>query len=287
MLVVLFLLVIFIAYTLVQNKNPELNEYNIKIGKNIKPQLLAKKIDNKENLKELLIYQISDLHNYKFGRKQSKILKLMDEDPDYIFITGDLIDRRQNNIANALILIDELTKRYRGKIYFISGNHEKGSDQKDELYNYLRKMDVVIMDNESFVEGNLNFIGLEDPNDYINKKRIIQKDNTIELRSWLEKLIDHDKINILLSHQPHLMNIYRSYGADIVFSGHTHGGQARIFGIPVYGPAQGLFPKYAGGIFIEGHTIMLNSRGLGNNFWFAKRVFNRPELAKVNLYIDI
>jgi len=70
---------------------------------------------------------------------------------------------------------------------------------------------------------------------------------------------------------------------DLVLSGHAHGGQFRL---PFIGglaaPNQGLFPEYDAGLFVEGNTHMMVSRGIGNSI-FPVRFNNRPEVVVVEL----
>ena len=88
---------------------------------------------------------------------------------------------------------------------------------------------------------------------------------------------------VLLSHRPELMDLYKKYQIDLVFAGHTHGGQIRL---PLVGaliaPNQGLFPKYDAGRYDEEGSTMFVSRGLGNSL-VPFRLFNRPELVVVTL----
>ena len=72
-------------------------------------------------------------------------------------------------------------------------------------------------------------------------------------------------------------------GIDLVLAGHAHGGQFRLpFIGGVVAPGQGLFPKYTSGIFAEGETEMIVSRGLGNSI-IPIRINNRPELVVVRI----
>lgn len=71
-------------------------------------------------------------------------------------------------------------------------------------------------------------------------------------------------------------------------AGHAHGGQWRVpFVINgVYAPNQGLFPKYAGGLyeFVNDHnTKFIVSQGLARESTRVPRLFNRPELVFVSL----
>ena len=83
---------------------------------------------------------------------------------------------------------------------------------------------------------------------------------------------------ILLSHRPESFRLYVHCGADLVFSGHAHGGQVRIpFVGGLVAPHQGFFPEYDSGLYREGGTSMLVSRGLGNSI-IPLRINNRPEI---------
>jgi predicted MPP superfamily phosphohydrolase len=84
---------------------------------------------------------------------------------------------------------------------------------------------------------------------------------------------------ILIAHRPEMIENYKKYSFDLVLSGHTHGGQVRIPLIinGLYAPGQGVFPKYAGGIYTHGNLTHVISRGLSVNPRLP-RIFNPPEL---------
>ena len=87
---------------------------------------------------------------------------------------------------------------------------------------------------------------------------------------------------VLLAHRPELIDTYAAY-ADVVLSGHAHGGQVRLpFIGGLYAPGQGLLPEYDAGIYGRGGCALIVSRGLGNSL-FPLRVNNRPELVTVEL----
>ena len=60
------------------------------------------------------------------------------------------------------------------------------------------------------------------------------------------------------------MEAYRKWGADLILSGHLHGGIVRIPGIGgVIAPDLTLFPKYSGDIYREEDATVVVSKGLG------------------------
>ena len=71
----------------------------------------------------------------------------------------------------------------------------------------------------------------------------------------------------------------------MVLAGHAHGGQWRIPGIVngIYAPHEGFFPKYAGGEYALGDTVMIVSRGLARESTRMPRMFNPPELVVIDI----
>ena len=283
MIYIIAALLVFIIYVVRDNEIPRLTSYSfvIKDGK-IKKSDEAYKSD-----KKYTIYHISDLHNHLFGKNQKRIINLFEERPDFIFLTGDMLDRLQKNIGGAMTLLKVLSEKYPDKVYFVTGNHEKASPFYKEMLAYMEKNKIIVLDDKNIDLEDFNLLGLSDPSEYYDNKKVKYIAGTATVEAKLDKLIVPNKLNLLLAHRPSYFESYSKCGADLVFSGHTHGGQFRIFNRGLIAPGDGLFPKYDGGIYRQADTYMVNSRGLGNNLPIAKRVFNSPEICKINLYIDI
>ena len=283
MIYIIAALLVFIIYVVLDNEIPRLTSYSfvIKDGK-IKKLDEAYKPD-----KKYTIYHISDLHNHLFGKNQKRIINLFEERPDFIFLTGDMLDRLQKNIDGAMTLLKVLSEKYPDKVYFVTGNHEKASPFYKEMLAYMEKNKIIVLDDTNIDLEDFNLLGLSDPSEYYDNKKVKYIAGTATVEAKLDKLIVPNKLNLLLAHRPSYFKSYSKSGADLVFSGHTHGGQFRIFNRGLIAPGDGLFPKYDGGIYRQADTYMVNSRGLGNNLPIAKRIFNSPEICKINLYIDI
>ena len=89
--------------------------------------------------------------------------------------------------------------------------------------------------------------------------------------------------SVLLSHRPELFETYAACDVDLVLSGHAHGGQFRLpFVGGLIAPNQGLLPKYDAGLFTDGNTNMIVSRGIGNSI-ISIRFNNRPEIVLIEL----
>ena len=79
------------------------------------------------------------------------------------------------------------------------------------------------------------------------------------------------------------MNAYKAWGADLILSGHLHGGIVRIPGLGgVISPQAFLFPRYSGELTLEGDQTVIVSRGLGTHT-IHLRLFNTPELVSISL----
>lgn len=223
----------------------------------------------------LRIVQLSDLHNKWFGNGQTRLLtELRAQNPDLIVCTGDMVDSRRTELAPAFALAEALTEI--APTYYVSGNHELrlSNEMRNALYDGLSARGVILLLNRTdtlTVRGcTVTLIGLDDRN---------LEDNTL---SQIADSLPTENIRILLAHEPQAFSHYAAY-ADVVFSGHTHGGQIRLpFVGGLAAPDQGLFPKYDAGEFQEGEATMFISRGLGNSL-FPIRVFNRPELVTVTI----
>ena len=230
------------------------------------------------------IAQVSDLHNKDFGEGYGQLLTLLSEiNPDIIVVTGDLIDSRQTDLDVALEFAWQAGKIAR--VYYVSGNHEARVPEYEDLKIGLVKAGVVILENQKVQitrEGErITLMGIDDPS---FQEDYLFGDSESVARQAIEDLQNEsDGYTILLSHRPELFDLYAETEMDLVFSGHAHGGQFRLpFVGGLVAPKQGFFPKYDAGLFSEGSTNMIVSRGVGNSI-IPIRFNNRPEIVLVTL----
>lgn len=230
------------------------------------------------------IAHVSDLHNTEMGKENEKLLTMLREAaPDMIAITGDLVDCRRTDIEVALQFTAAAMEI--APCYYVTGNHEARISEYDELKERLTKQGVIVLEDAS-VELELSgekmvVIGVNDPafptDDLYGDSETVMKKKLQALSGNIEEF------TILLSHRPELFKSYADSNIDLVLSGHAHGGQFRL---PFVGglmvPNQGFFPEYDAGLFTEGMTTMLVSRGIGNSA-FPFRFNNRPEVILVEL----
>lgn len=228
------------------------------------------------------IAQISDYHNTKSLLIKNRLVNtLKEEKPDIIVITGDLVDRNRTNIEVSLNLIKEIANI--SPIYYVKGNHESVIKDYDKLKEGLIALGVTVLENDSVILKNdgdmVKLIGINDPT---SSKDFGLKNNEI-ITKELEPFVKDDTYKILLSHRSEQLDTYSQNNINLVFTGHSHGGQVRLpFIGGLYAPHQGFLPKYTSGVHIKGNTHLVISRGIGNST-FPFRVNNRPELVIVNL----
>ena len=266
------ILAVLIVWTLWGNTALEVNEYEI----------VSDRIP--QGFDGFRIAQISDLHNAEFGERNEKLIKLLSQtDPDIIVITGDLIDSRHTDIEIALDFARQAVKL--APVYYVSGNHEARVREYEDLKMGLAEAGVVILENQKARitrEGEtITLMGIDDPS---FQEDYLFGDSESVARQAIENLQNEsDGYTVLLSHRPEQFNLYVDTGMDLVFSGHAHGGQFRLpFIGGLVAPNQGFFPEYDAGLFSEGSTTMIVSRGVGNSI-IPIRFNNRPEIVVAEL----
>ena len=269
LLVAIIVLIGWIAWG---NTALQLNEYQIK-NENLP-----------ESFQGFRIAQISDLHNTEIGEENSRLLEIIQRaEPDIIVITGDAIDSYHTDVEVALQFIEKAVKI--APCYYVTGNHEARFSREVYL-DFEKKIGgygVEVLHDEAVMierDGEHIFLaGLDDPS-FASYHNGIRYSN---LSSCIKELFPEDSFHILLSHRPELFETYVDAEVDLVFSGHAHGGQFRLpFIGGLVAPNQGFFPEYDAGLFSEGRTSMVVSRGIGNSI-VPFRFNNRPEVVVVEL----
>lgn len=238
-----------------------------------------------ESFSGFRIVQISDLHNAEFGDGNANLLRAVREaKPDIIVFTGDFVDSYHTDIGISVAFAENAASI--APCYFVTGNHEAciSKEDYDRLLDGLSAAGVVVLENESVIlernDGQITLCGVGDPlfrSDMPGGEAAGMNDVLTELMK------ETDGYTVLLSHRPEMFDTYVSRGADLVLTGHAHGGQFRL---PFLGglaaPGQGLFPEYDAGLYSENGTDMVVSRGVGNSI-IPFRVNNRPEIVVIVL----
>ena len=239
--------------------------------------------------KEYTLALLADLHNKTYGEDNAKLLAAVDKvNPDMVLCAGDIMTTKPKySLDVALSLMKNLSAKH--SVYYGIGNHEYRMKlyreyYKDAFETYtqeLKNMGVRVLDNETVSTSDFCVTGVS-----IDRKYYKRFQKTVMEKEYLEDTIgipSADKFHILIAHNPEYFERYADWGADLVVSGHIHGGIMRL---PLLGgvisPEPVLFPKYDGGQYQKNNTTMILSRGLGMHT-FPIRIFNPGELVVIHL----
>lgn len=245
-------------------------------------------------VRDVKILFLSDLHNCAYGNENERLLRsIRDEDPDLILIGGDmLVGKAGIPYETALHFVEQLPEIC--PTVYANGNHELMMKEEPENYedayriykNSLEKKGVHFLEDSrirvELGDASLQICGLELPSSSYRKFR---KDRITasDIEEHFGFPASADVYTILLAHNPAYMDAYLEWGADMVLSGHLHGGLIRVPGIGGIVTPQGfLFPRYSGEMTQKGSQTVIVSRGLGTHT-LNIRLFNTPELISIQL----
>ena len=225
---------------------------------------------------------LTDLHACDYGEDQRELLDAVAaQAPDLVLLVGDIVDDEPRMPeARALETVEALAEGW--PVYYVTGNHEFWSGRPEEIKAEIRAAGAVVLEGQALpvtAAGQpLLIAGVDDP----------AAGETV-WRAQMEAAsagADGAAFSVLLSHRPERAEEYAGLGFDLVLAGHAHGGQWRIPGLinGLIAPNQGLFPKYAGGMYdLGGGTAMIVSRGLARESTRVPRLYNPPELVVVDV----
>ena len=228
------------------------------------------------------IVVLSDLHGGSFGAGNADLFAAVAaEQPEYIFYLGDLQDKYRGPAAGYPAAVADGLSAI-APTYYVTGNHEWAIGDVPELKKTLSAHGVTVLSNQFLtLERNGDAIvlaGIDDPNGYADQK------TPEELAAEVYAACG-DPFWILLAHRNNrFARQYSLLGADLVCSGHGHGGIIRLPGTDgLLSTERTLLPSYTAGLYEENGSALFVTRGLGNS-GPSFRLFNRPEVAVVTLH---
>ncbi|MBC7449987.1 MAG: metallophosphoesterase, partial [Cytophagales bacterium] len=212
----------------------------------------------------LKIVQLSDIHAGSFYNKtavERGIKMVMDQKPDVIFFTGDLVNNKAEEMADYKELFSTL-KAPLG-VYSTLGNHDYGDYAAwDSLADKQQNLNDIISTHKEMGWDIL-----------MNEHRILKKEGAeiaiIGIENWGAKGhfpkygklkeayagTEHVPVKLLLSHDPSHWDAEvrtRYKDIDLMFAGHTHGMQFGIEKGPIkWSPVQWMYDQW-GGLYQKG-----------------------------------
>lgn len=232
------------------------------------------------------IVQLSDLHLEDLQIKPGQILHALTlKEPDLLVITGDIISTRVDldKVESYLGSLQARSGRY-----IVMGNNDYSHFSHTlfrHFFSLLQGMGWIPLLNESsyLPDLNLAIIGIDDPataHDDVPKAYA-------SLRGILTKLSrppEPPPFRLALAHSTDCLDDVAQFGADLLLTGHTHGGQIRLPGLKPFLTNTYLGDKgiYEGYHVIDGVPLYIN-RGLGESI-LPFRFNVPPEITFFTLY---
>ena len=228
------------------------------------------------------IVVVSDFHGAAFGEHNETLYQtIAQEEPSYLFCLGDLEDLYRGSTEGYAAAVAEALSAI-APTYYVTGNHEWAIGNVPALKKTLSEGGVTVLSNQFLaLERNgdtLILAGIDDPNGYADQK-------SPEMVAAEVYAAHGDPFWMLLAHRnDRFAKQYSLLGADLVLSGHGHGGIIRLPGTDgLFSTDRTLFASYTAGLYEENGSCLFVTRGLGNS-GPSLRLFNRPEVAVLTLH---
>lgn len=233
-LLVTFILLVFLGVALLIHMRKIANENNVKYEIFYFPNFPS-------SIREITLFFISDIHRRTVD---DTIINEAINVAEIVVIGGDLLEKGVK-LEKTRENLRKLKKI--GPVYFVWGNNDYEID-RDVLETLLKEEDIILLDNKavsfrSDIGESWSLIGIEDYS--------LEHDD-------LEKALEQTNANdfkLLVSHNPKIIEkVNEVEQIPLILSGHTHGGQIRIFG---FGPYE------LGGAKVIENTTVFVSNGYG------------------------
>jgi predicted MPP superfamily phosphohydrolase len=242
----------------------------------------------------LKIVQISDIHTGSLQQNsqlQKAIDLVLEQQPDVIVFTGDLVNNRSDEALPYINILNQL-KAPLG-VFSILGNHDygdyeawKSTEDKEKnmelMHDIHRQAGFKLLLNEHILlekdSEKIALIGVENWGANLNFKKYGRLQTAYSGTEDIpfKILLSHDPSHWTSEIQPNFKDI------NLTLSGHTHGFQ---FGVEIPGfkwsPSQYIYPNWAG-LYRENDQFLYVNRGLGC-LGYMGRVGIRPEITVIEL----
>jgi hypothetical protein len=199
---------------------------------------------------------LSDLHVDRHQLRHDRVIDAVrDLRPDWIFITGDLLNVPEG-VTPLFLFLSRL--REVAPVYITLGNHDHYSGVPISEYAGLAdRHKITLLVNQSvFIPagtGELAIVGVDDPSLHRADLRCIPPPA-------------RHRFTLLLAHAPNILDMLEDeHAVDLILCGHSHGGQWQIPGVPTFWLPPGCRGRISGRHQNSRHQLYVN-RGLGWSF---------------------
>jgi len=213
-------------------------------------QILLKRLP--KNLDGLRLVHLSDIHHSPFTSLEhiSRAVEIANElKPDMFVLTGDFVSHESEYIVPMAQAMGQLKSEF--GTFACLGNHDHRTDAA-LVTNSLRAENIRVLINEGFrFSARGTSFWLSGTDDYM-----------VGLTDLPAALCGSflDEMKMLLAHNPKTLYRAARAGVDLVFSGHTHGGQVRL-----RDEEKKILPRrrFASGLYRRKDSQMYITRGIG------------------------
>lgn len=228
---------------------------------------------NQANGLKIAVFADTHFSDYYSTDDFVKVLKAMKKvDPDLVVFAGDLIDHYNEyagDVTKISAALSSIEAPY-GK-FAIFGNHDYGGGAENEYEYIMEAGGFTVLKNEYYAidELGIAIIGIDD---------MLIGNGDPSIASFARP----DYFNIVLCHEPDVVNQVLEYNVDLMISAHTHGRQINLIGFDDY-----ILPPY-GKQYIKGlyqlqntrHTQIYVNSGIGMTK-LPYRFMSPPELTNI------
>ncbi|ETT82567.1 metallophosphoesterase [Viridibacillus sp. FSL R5-0477] len=226
----------------------------------------------------LRVVQFSDVHlgpNYSLEQLEKLVVKINGLQPDVIAFTGDLMDvpSQFEDRSKISAILGKLSSKYGN--YAVWGNHDRGGGGVRFYEDIMNTSGFKLLTNESSTieleNGKIvNIIGLDEA--------MLGNPDIPKAYSGTS----NQGMNLLILHQPDLIEDVGYDNIDVALAGHSHGGQVDVPLIgPIYTPP--LAEKYTKGLYELGiHKYLYVNSGIGTTR-IPVRFWNPAEISVFNI----
>ena len=198
---------------------------------------------------------------------------LLAQRPDVVFLTGDYISYKPHAwVTPAADAVAPLAQALPGRVFAVLGNHDWWSRGQELLTDAFGERGVTVLRNRSVPLPSVPGVWVVGLDDRCKSKQ----DPALALARVPEGVI-----KLLLVHEPDYAD-EAPPGFALQFSGHSHGGQIRLPGLPpLHTPKYGR--RYPEGLRQARHHPVYTTRGVGL-MGPQMRLFCPPEVTVLRLF---
>lgn len=231
-----------------------------------------------ENLK-IAVFGDTHFGDYYSTEDFDKVLKgIKKMEPDLVVFDGDLIDHFDTYTEDISVISEKLSEIEVpcGK-FAIFGNHDYGGGAENQYQSIMEAGGFTVLKNDyrAIDELGIAVIGIDD---------VLIGYGEPSTASWGRP----DYFNIVLAHEPDLIDAVLDYNVDLMIAGHTHGRQINLkffddYILPPYGK------KYINGLYRfdnERRSQLFVNSGIGMTK-LPFRFLSPPELTCITLKKDL